>query len=52
MLGFRRVDITGNADRQVLDLPRVILNAGRPDVGLELPPEGVVSAMAAQVGSA
>jgi Cys-tRNA(Pro) deacylase len=48
-LGFRRDDIAGYVDRQVLDLPQVIISAGRPDAGLALSPEGMVRAMAAQV---
>jgi prolyl-tRNA editing enzyme YbaK/EbsC (Cys-tRNA(Pro) deacylase) len=36
-------------DRQVLELPQVIISAGRPDAGLALSPAGLVRAMAAQV---
>jgi hypothetical protein len=50
MRGFRRVDITGNVDRQMLDLPRVIIRAGRPDVGLAPSPDGTVRAIGAEVG--
>jgi prolyl-tRNA editing enzyme YbaK/EbsC (Cys-tRNA(Pro) deacylase) len=50
VLGFRRDDIAGYEERQVLDLPQVIISAGRPDVSLELAPEGMVRAMGAQVG--
>ncbi len=32
--GFRRDDIAGYVDRRVLDLPQVIISAGRPDAGL------------------
>jgi Cys-tRNA(Pro)/Cys-tRNA(Cys) deacylase len=51
VLGFRRDDIAGYVDRQVLELPRVIISAGRPDAGLALAPEGLVRAMGAQVGN-
>jgi Cys-tRNA(Pro)/Cys-tRNA(Cys) deacylase len=51
VLGFRRDDIAGYVDRQVLALPQVIISAGRPDVGLALAPDGMVRAMAAQVGN-
>lgn len=47
--GFRRDDIAGYVDRRVLDLPQVIISAGRPDAGLALAPAGMVTAMAAQV---
>jgi Cys-tRNA(Pro)/Cys-tRNA(Cys) deacylase len=47
--GFRRDDIAGYVDRRVLDLPQVIISAGRPDAGLALAPAGMVAAMAAQV---
>jgi prolyl-tRNA editing enzyme YbaK/EbsC (Cys-tRNA(Pro) deacylase) len=33
---FRRDDIAGYVDRRVLDLPQVIISAGRPDAGLAL----------------
>jgi prolyl-tRNA editing enzyme YbaK/EbsC (Cys-tRNA(Pro) deacylase) len=33
----------------VLDLPQVIISAGRPDAGLDLAPAGMVAAMVAQV---
>jgi prolyl-tRNA editing enzyme YbaK/EbsC (Cys-tRNA(Pro) deacylase) len=36
-------------DRRVLDLPQVIISAGRPDAGLALAPAGMVTAMAANV---
>jgi Cys-tRNA(Pro)/Cys-tRNA(Cys) deacylase len=51
VVGFRRDDIAGYVDRQVLALPQVIISAGRPDVGLALAPEGMVRAMGAQVGN-
>jgi prolyl-tRNA editing enzyme YbaK/EbsC (Cys-tRNA(Pro) deacylase) len=34
----------------LLDLPQVIISAGRPDAGLTLAPAGMVAAMAGQVG--
>ena len=33
VLGFRRDDIAGDVDRQVPDLPQVIIRAGRPERG-------------------
>jgi len=38
VLGFRRDDIAGYVDRQVLDLPQVIISAGRPERGHGEPP--------------
>jgi Cys-tRNA(Pro)/Cys-tRNA(Cys) deacylase len=49
VMGFRRDDIAGYVDRRVLDLPQVIISAGRPDAGLALAPAGMAAAMAAQV---
>ena len=51
VLGFRRDDIAGYVDRQVLALPQVIISAGRPDVGLALAPEDLSRAIGAQVGN-
>ena len=49
MAGFRRDEIVGYVDRQVLDLPQVINRGGWPDAGLALEPEGMVRAMGGQV---
>lgn len=49
VLGFRRDDIAGYVDRRVLDLPQVIISAGRPDAGLALAPAGMVQVMCAEV---
>lgn len=49
VIGFRRGDIRGYADRRLLDLPQVIISAGRPDIGISLAPDGMVSAMQAEV---
>lgn len=49
VLGFRRDDIAGYVDRRVLDLPQVIISAGRPDAGLALAPAGMVQVMGAEV---
>jgi Cys-tRNA(Pro)/Cys-tRNA(Cys) deacylase len=38
VLGFRRDDIAGYVDRQVPELPQVIISAGRPGAGLALAP--------------
>jgi Cys-tRNA(Pro)/Cys-tRNA(Cys) deacylase len=51
VLGFRRDDLAGYVDRQVLDLPQVIISAGRPDAGLALSPADLVRAMGAQTGN-
>jgi Cys-tRNA(Pro)/Cys-tRNA(Cys) deacylase len=51
VLGFRREDIAGYVDRSVLDLPQVIISAGRPDAGLALTPNDMVRAMSAQLGN-
>jgi Cys-tRNA(Pro)/Cys-tRNA(Cys) deacylase len=49
VIGFRRDDIAGYVDRRLLDLPQVIISAGRPDVGISLAPEVLVQAMDAQL---
>ncbi len=49
VMGFRRDDIAGYVDRRLLELPQVIISAGRPDVGISLAPAGMAQAMAAQV---
>ncbi len=49
--GFRRDDVAGYVDQRVLDLPQVIISAGRPDAGLALDPAGMVRAMGAQVAN-
>ena len=51
VLGFRRNDIASFVDRHVLDLPQVIISAGRPDAGLALTPQAMVRAIDAQIGS-
>lgn len=45
VLGFRRDDVLGYVDQQVLDLEQVIISAGRPDVGLALVPSEMVRAI-------
>jgi Cys-tRNA(Pro)/Cys-tRNA(Cys) deacylase len=42
VLGFRRDDVPGYVDEQVLELEQVIISAGRPDVGLALVPTDMV----------
>lgn len=49
VMGFRRDDIVGYVDQRLMDLPQVIISAGRPDVGLSVTPQGIVDAMAAQL---
>jgi Cys-tRNA(Pro)/Cys-tRNA(Cys) deacylase len=49
--GFRRDDIAGYLDRGVLNLPQVVISAGRPDAGIILAPAGLLAVMKeAQVG--
>lgn len=45
VLGFRRDDVPGYVDQHVLDLEKVIISAGRPDVGLALVPSDMVRAI-------
>jgi Cys-tRNA(Pro)/Cys-tRNA(Cys) deacylase len=49
VLGFRRDDIPAYLDRQVLELERVIISSGRPDMGLEMDPRDLLQALDAQV---
>ncbi len=50
VLGFRRDDIPAYLDRGVLDLERVIISAGRPDMGWELDPTNLPHARGGKVG--
>lgn len=50
VLGYRRDDIPAYLDQRVLDLERVIISSGRPDLGLELVPEDLRRAMGAECG--
>jgi len=45
VMGFRRDDVPGYVDQHVMELERVIISAGRPDVGLGLLPDDMVQAM-------
>lgn len=49
VLGFRRDDIPSYLDQHVLELERVIISSGRPDMGLELDPQDLQQALEAQV---
>jgi len=49
VLGFRRDDVPSYLDRQILDLERVIISSGRPDMGLELDPQDLLRALDARV---
>ena len=49
VLGFRREDIPSYLDQKVLELERVIISSGRPDMGLELDPQDLLQALNAQV---
>ncbi len=50
-LGFRREDISGFVDQHVLDMPEIIISAGRPDAGICLAPAGLVQAMTAVIAN-
>ena len=50
VLGFRRDDVPVYLDQGVLELERTIISSGRPDMGLELTPHGLQSALGAQIG--
>lgn len=50
VLGYRRGDIPSYVDETVLALERVVISSGRPDMGLEMDPQDMVRALAAQVG--
>jgi len=49
VLGYRRDDIPTYADQHVLELERVVISSGRPDMGLEMGPQDMVRAIKAQV---
>jgi Cys-tRNA(Pro)/Cys-tRNA(Cys) deacylase len=49
VLGYRRDDIPAYLDHSVLDLERVVISSGRPDMGLELDPHDLQRAMGAHV---
>ncbi len=45
VLGLRREDTPRYVDKHILDLARVIISAGRPDLALRLAPDALVSAL-------
>jgi prolyl-tRNA editing enzyme YbaK/EbsC (Cys-tRNA(Pro) deacylase) len=45
VLGFRRDDVPSYLDERVLELDRAIISAGRPDLGLALPPDDLAQAL-------
>ena len=49
VMGYRRDDIPGYVDQNVLELERLIISSGRPDMGLEMDPQDLVRAIDAQV---
>ncbi len=49
VMGYRRDDIPGYVDQNVLELERLIISSGRPDMGLEMGPQDLVRAIDAQV---
>lgn len=50
VLGYRRDDVPGYLDQRVLDLERLIVSSGRPDMGLEMSPHDLQLALGSQVG--
>ena len=50
VLGYRHDDIPAYVDQNVLELERVIISSGRPDMGLEMEPRDMVRAIEAKVG--
>jgi Cys-tRNA(Pro)/Cys-tRNA(Cys) deacylase len=48
VLGYRRDDIPSYLDQHVLELERAIISSGRPDMGLELDPHDLLTALGAQ----
>jgi Cys-tRNA(Pro)/Cys-tRNA(Cys) deacylase len=50
VLGFRRQDIPCLVDRHVLELEQVIISAGKPDMGLAIKPEDMLTATSGTVG--
>lgn len=50
VLGYRRAEIPSYVDQGVLALERAIISSGRPDIGLELDPQDLLRALAAQAG--
>jgi Cys-tRNA(Pro)/Cys-tRNA(Cys) deacylase len=49
VLGFRRDDVPSYLDQRVLEVERVIISSGRPDMGLEMDPHDLLQALGAQV---
>ena len=49
VMGYRRDDIPGYVDQNVLELERLIISSGRPDMGLEMDPQDMVHAIGAEV---
>jgi Cys-tRNA(Pro)/Cys-tRNA(Cys) deacylase len=45
VLGFRRDDVDTYVDQTVLDLDQVIISSGRPDAGLALAPQDLMTAL-------
>ena len=45
VIGFRRDDVHGYVDQNVMELEQVIISAGRPDTGLALVPADMVRAI-------
>lgn len=50
VLGFRREDVSVFVDQNVMQLERAIISSGRPDMGLELDPQDLLSSLGATVG--
>ena len=50
VLGYRRDDVPGYLDQRILELERLIISSGRPDMGLEMAPQDLLQTLGAQVG--
>ena len=50
VLGYRRDDVPSCIDQGVLALERVVISSGRPDMGLEMDPTDLASALDATIG--
>ena len=51
VLGYRRDDMPVYLDEGVLALERAVISSGRPDMGLELAPQDLSTALGAVVGA-
>jgi Cys-tRNA(Pro)/Cys-tRNA(Cys) deacylase len=49
VLGYRRDDIPSFVDEHVLELERVVISSGNPDMGLEMDPQDLIRVLEARV---